>query len=218
MFLMTLYVQWRWTRLATLFGTLAAFAIPILSVQSVGASGASPLQALGMLEAMQSWSVVYPVLAAGLAVLLATAAWGPDHRGRHVYALSLPLPRWRYALLKLSAGGVLLAAPVVGLWLGALLATWTIPVPEGLRAYPTALAIRFGLAAVTGYALLFAVSASTARTAGIILAVVGGVVATQLLAASVGLELHIFDVIHAHVLDEPGPLSVFTGRWMLIDV
>lgn len=215
MFRMMLYVQWRWARLIMLLGAVAGFAVPVLSVQKVGGAGA---RALPLLEAMREWGVVYPVLAAGVAVLLATTAWGPDHRGRHVYALSLPVPRWRYALLKLGAGAVLLALPVLALWLGAVLATWTTAIPEGLRAYPVGLTIRFTLAAVTAYALVFAVAAGTARTAGIILAIIGGLVATELLARSVGVELHILDAIHANVLGGPGPLSVFTGRWMLIDV
>jgi hypothetical protein len=218
MFRMTLYVQWRWARLITWLGAIVSFGVPLLSVQEVSGPGASTPQAMAVLEAMRSWSVVYPVLAAALAVLTATAAWGPDHRGRHVYALSLPVPRWRYALLKLGAGAALLVVPVLSLWLGAALASATVDVPPGLRTYAGALALRFALAVTVGYGVFFAISASTARTAGIILTVIGGLVAAGALAGSAGVEINMFDVVHAKVLDWPGPFAVFTGRWMLIDV
>src|SRR5205823_857995 len=109
---------------------------------------------------------LYPVLAAALGLLVAIATWAPDHRGRHVHALSLPLPRWRYVLLRFGAGATLLAAPIVAVSAGALLATWSATIPAGLQGYPGALAIRFALAVLVAYAVFFAVSAGTARTAG----------------------------------------------------
>ncbi|MGH7701205.1 MAG: hypothetical protein ACREMJ_11900 [Gemmatimonadales bacterium] len=215
MFRTMLYVQWRWSRFITLLGAIAGFGVPVLSLRLGIGDGPRPL---AVLDAMRDWSVVYPVFAAAVALLMTTAAWGSDHRGRHVYALSLPIPRWRYALLKLGTGAALLAIPVVALWAGALAATWAASIPAGLQGYPTALALRFALATLVAYGVFFAISAGTARTAGIILAVVGGLVATEILAGAAGLDVPVLDMINAYVIHGPGPFAIFSGRWMLIDV
>ncbi|RDJ93095.1 DUF2867 domain-containing protein, partial [Lacticaseibacillus rhamnosus] len=72
----------------------------------------SALKSGELLGAMQAWGVLYPVLAAALGLLVAIATWAPAHRGRPVHALSLPLPRGRYVLLRFAAGLVLLVPPV----------------------------------------------------------------------------------------------------------
>ena len=216
MFRVILYAQWKWARLVVTLGTVAGFAIPILSLQPAG--GGAPLPAGDLLRTVQSWGVLYPALAAALAVLVAIAAWAPDHRGRHVYALSLPLPRWRWALLRFAAGAVLLAAPIIAVWAGGLLATTTAQLPEGLHGYATGLALRFALAVAVGYSVFFAISSGTARTAGAILGIIAGLVVVQLLAGAADVNLHLFDFAQNTVLSWPGPLAIFTGRWMLIDV
>src|SRR5256712_11519896 len=108
-----LYSQWKWSRLIVALGSVAAFALPIISVQGAARADASPLQAGELLQAVQSWGALYPVLAAALGLLGAIATRAPDHRGRHVHALSLPLPRWRYVLLRVGGGGAMPAPPPV---------------------------------------------------------------------------------------------------------
>jgi hypothetical protein len=218
MFRAILYSQWKWTRLIVVLGTAAGFALPIISLQGAASADRSPLQARELLGAVQSWGVLYPVLAAALGLLVAIATWAPDHRGRHVHALSLPLPRWRYALLRFAAGAVLLAGPMIAVLVGALVATATATVPPGLHGYPGALALRFALAVLVAYAVFFAVSAGTARTAGILLALVGGVVVVQVIASVANLDLDLVTTAQLAILNWPGPLAIFTGRWMLIDV
>ncbi|MGH7615086.1 MAG: hypothetical protein ACREMW_13715 [Gemmatimonadales bacterium] len=218
MFRMILYGQWKWSRLIIGLGTVAGFGLPILSVQSATPIGDRPVQAGELLQTIQSWGVFYPVLAATLAVLVAIATWAPDHRGRHVHALSLPLPRWRYALLRFGAGLLLLTPPILALLVGALLATALAWMPPGLQGYPLALAIRFALAVGVGYAVFFAVAAGTSRTAGIILTLLGGLIAIQVLAGVANIDLDLFTRLQLAILNWPGPLAIFTGRWMLIDV
>src|SRR5574341_332326 len=216
MFRVILYAQWKWTRLVVAFGTVAGFALPVLSLQSTG--GATRGSAGDLLRTVQSWGVLYPALAVTLAVLTAISAWAADHRGRHVYALSLPLPRWRYALLRLAAGGVLLAAPVLAVWAGALLATATATLPAGVHGYAHWLALRFALAVGIAYSVFFAISSGTARTAGAILGVVGALIVVSLLAGAANVDLHLFELAQRTFLIWGGPLTIFTGRWMLIDV
>lgn len=218
MFRVMLYSQWKWSRLIVALGSIAAFALPIVSVQGAARADSNPLRAGELLQAVQAWGTLYPVLAAALGLLVAIATWAPDHRGRHVHALSLPLPRWRYVLLRFGAGGTLLAAPAIAVAAGALLATWSATIPAGLQGYPVALAIRFALAVLVAYGLFFAVSAGTARTAGIILALIGTVILVQIIAGVANIDLDLFGRLQVVVLNWPGPLAIFSGRWMLIDV
>lgn len=215
MFRVILTSQWKWSRLFIVTGTVAAFAIPVLSVQSLGNADVQPGD---VLSAMQSWSVLYPALAGALGLLAAMRAWAPDHAGRHVYALILPLPRWRYVALRFAAGLVLLAAPVAAVAVGSLLATSVATLPAGLHGYPLALAFRFTLALLVAYAVFFAISAGTARTAGLILALIGVVAAAQILASAANLDLPIATSALAGLFGGTGPLGIFAGRWMLIDV
>jgi hypothetical protein len=218
MFRVILYSQWKWSRLSIVLGVVAGFALPILSVQGAGRADRGPLQTGELLDAVQKWGVSYPVLAAALGLVVALATWAPDHRGRHVHALSLPLERWRYVLLRFASGVALLALPMLAVLGGALLATASAPLPPGLQGYPVALASRFALAVLVAYAVFFAISAGTARTAGIILGTFGCVIAVQLLASAASLPLDLLGGLQIAVLNWPGPLAIFTGRWMLIDV
>lgn len=218
MFRVILYTQWKWSRLIVVVGTVAAFALPLISMQGATASNRGPLQAQELLRAVQSWGTLYPVLAAALGLLVAIATWAADHRGRHIHALTLPIPRWRYVLLRFGAGVTLLAAPVLAVLLGAVLATAAATIPPGLQGYPMALALRFAIAVLVAFAVFFAISAGTARTAGIILGAIGALVLVQLLANLAGLELDLLAAVQVVVLNWPGPFAVFTGRWMLVDV
>jgi hypothetical protein len=218
MFRVMLYGQWKWSRLIVLLGTVAGFALPLVSLQGAASADRGALAAGELLQAVQSWGVLYPVLAAVLGLLVAIATWAPDHRGRHVHALSLPLPRWRYVLLRFGGGVALLAAPMLAVLAGALLATWSATIPAGLQGYPVALAVRFALAVLVAFAVFFAVSAGTARTAGIILGLIGGVIVVQVIGNVANVDLDLFGKLQLVVLNWPGPLAIFTGRWMLIDV
>src|SRR5437867_7133982 len=139
MFRAILYSQWKWSRLIVALGTVAGFVLPLVSLQGAARADRSPLEAEALLHAVQSWGTLYPLLATALGLLVAIATWAPDHRGRHIHALTLPLPRWRYVLLRFAAGFVLLVAPIAAVLAGAFLATWTATLAPGLQAYPIAL-------------------------------------------------------------------------------
>lgn len=217
MFKAILFQQWKWTRLIVALGTVAAFTIPIFSLRS-STSAMDHKEAAQFLGNLQGWGVFYPTLAGALGVLVAIALWTPDHRGRHVYSLALPIPRWRYVLLRYLAGLTLLAAPIVALSLGAILASATASLPVGLHSYPMGLAVRFALAVLVAFTLFFAVSSGTARTAATILGTLAGLVLIQVLLSAMGSQLNILMPIANALLTAPGPFAIFTGRWMLIDV
>lgn len=218
MFSAILYTQWKWSRVGVVLTVVVAFALPVFTVQSAGTADPTRWDALMVLDAARSWSPWYAALALALGLLAATTAWTHDHRGKHVYALSLPIPRWHYVLLRYGVGAVLLMAPLFALWVGALLATATATIPPGLRVYPTALAVRFGLAVLVSYSIFFAISAGTTRTAGYVLSAIGALVVLDALFAVGNVEVELISPVFDRLVTLPGPFEIFTGRWMLIDV
>lgn len=215
MFEAILRTQWKATRAMVLLTTLLAFALPLASLQAAR----DDLSAQQFVMTMQAWGGGYSVLAALLGLLVALAAWRPDHVGHHVYALSLPLPRSRYALFRFGAGAAFLAPSIVALLIGALVVTFSGAVPQGLHGYPLALTLRFAFASAVAYALFFAIASSTSRTAGLIIAAMVGVVFAQyLLSVVANTNADILGPILDFILFRPGILSVFAGRWMLVDV
>ncbi len=165
MFLVVLESQWRWSRLVVVFGTLAGFFLPVLSLQGA-TSGPRAMPAADLLHFLQSWGILYPLLAGLLGLLVAIAAWAPDHRGRHVHALSLPLPRWQYVLYRLAAGLTVLTLPILAVAIGAALVDRTATIPIGLHGYAGALGLRFALAILVAFATFFAISGGTAGQQG----------------------------------------------------
>ena len=218
MFRQMLSTQWKWSRLLIVAGALAGFSIPQLSVRPLGDATIAGSEVAMVLATVAGYGLLYPLLAGGAGLMLALTTWGPDHAGRHVYALTLPLPRWHYALLRFGAGAVLLGGVVAGVLLGSLVAVASVELPAGLRAYPFALTLRFALAAFVAYGAFFAITAGTNRTAGFVLAVLGGLVLAQVMVSAAGSDVNFLVYVVARLFLWPGPFEVFTGRWMLIDV
>jgi hypothetical protein len=230
MFQQLLYIHWKGVRFGLLPFILMAFGLPLLVVQGLTTNSPDPemvnLMAERMLRSIGSWTPAFPLLAALTGIVLALSAWSWDHKGDHVYPLSLPLARWHYVLMKMGAGAVLLVLPCFTLWLGALLATSFLDIPEGLRAYPSAVAVRFLITALLLYALLFAMAAGTLRTtiwvllvfvvllvsAGFVADFLGGTVLPGFQSST------LMNWFLDRLLNWPGPFEVITGSWMLVDV
>jgi hypothetical protein len=167
---------------------------------------------------MQAWGFTYSMLAAFIGLAVAMLAWRPDHLARHVYALSLPISRPQYAWFRFLAGATFLAPVLAAFLVGCLLVAVSGAIPEGLRAYPFSITFRFLMALLTAYALLFAIAASTPRTAGIVLLAITSVFLAQiLLSAIISRPVDILTPIRDFIFYRPGILSVFSGRWMLVD-
>ncbi len=231
MFREILFLCWRGSRWGLLPFLLAAFALPIMAVQGLSLDPSAPesatVRTTEILYLVQFWAPLFPTLAFALGAALALLVWNWDHRGEHVYALCLPLPRPRYVLLKMGAGGLILLLPVTLFWVGSLLGTTFTRIPEGLHAYPHALTLRFFLAALVAYALFFALAAGTMRTAlyllagWIVLLLLGQVIPPFLGEVFRFQPLYEFSLLQwllNAAVDWPGPFQVYTGNWMLIDV
>jgi hypothetical protein len=223
-----LYLHWKSARWAILLFAPVCFALPLLAVRFAqqNTSGIDPNFVAGaLLATLQVWVPLFPLIAGLVGVTLALTAWSWDHGTHHIYALSLPLPRWEYALQKFLAGALLLGIPVLAMYIGALLGVSLIDLPEGLHAYPFSLGGRFLLAALLSYALLFALAAGTVKTtirlfSGFVLFLIFGSLAAEFIQSVLGLEriytpFHLMDAV---LMRWPGPFHVFGGNWMLIDV
>jgi hypothetical protein len=218
-----LRLQWLASRWLIVPLVLLCVALPQVVVRVTTTLGgvSSPGEVLRMMQAL---SGIFPFVAAITGAAVALAMWNWDHRTNHVYALTLPMSRAQYALLKLWAGAVILLVPALATWTGAWIATSTAVIPEGLRAYPVAFGVRFLLAAAIVYATMFALAAGTIRTTLIIC--IGFV--TILIAGSLGLpflerqfEIDLITPLStgiSTIARWPGPAQVFGGSWLLIDV
>jgi len=209
-----LETQWKWTRGILLLIALTTFAIPLLSLRaSAGARDDSIF-----ISSMQAWAVGYAFAAAGVGLLIGVLSWSYDHRLRHVYALSLPIERWRYSLMRFTGGLALIALPVATLFVSAEIVAHSSLVPPTLHAYPVALTLRFAFAALVAYSVFFAISSATARTAGYILGAIGLAFVLNVVLRAAGSRIDLLGYVSDVLLATPGLLAVFGGRWMLVDV
>jgi hypothetical protein len=229
-----LFLHWKQVRLGLIPFMLAAFGLPLLVVQGLGSPGAvgqagaatGTVMAYRLLASYDFWTPFFPGLATGIGMILALTAWNWDHQLKHVYALSLPVPRWQYALLKMGAGAAIATLPAIALWAGALLASASVTLPSGLHAYPTALTLRFLAATLLAYSAFFAAAAGTVRTTLWIVSIVTAFVLFGNLIpdilATVGFEsfarVDLVGTVWDAMASLPGPFEVFTGKWLLIDV
>lgn len=217
MFRAVLWSQWRESRMAVLLLAGVALLLPVLSMNEARDSTA-PWHAWNLLGAAMRWSAAYPIVALVGAAVLATGAWRPDHRTRHVYALSLPVRRSRYLLFRYGAGLTLLLGLGLALLAGATIAVLRVDVPSPLHAYPVGLALRFCMAGLVAYTLLFSVSGLTPRAARMLAALILLVIIASLVTDLLGIAWNPTEKVMDALLSPYSPLSIFRARWMLIDV
>ena len=213
MFKALMAVQWKWTKGAALLASIIGFGIPLASMEgTLGYPNAGET-----VLRMQGFGVAYTVLAGGVGLAFALFAWSPDHRGRHVYALALPVERSKYAAMRFGAGLLFLTLPTLGVLAGSTIAIAVFTIPAGLHAYPISLALRFFLASCVAFAIFFAISASTPKAAGMVLGVFACLVLMDFLLSAASVDFNLLGHVADFLFTGPGPLAVFTGRWMLID-
>jgi hypothetical protein len=223
-----LYLHWKQIRVALIPLVVASFGLPLVAVSGLGASPGmteTSLTTYAIFSLTHFWLPVFPALAVAIGFTLALSAWNWDHRLGHVYALSLPLTRMEYTLLKMGAGMALALLPATAMWLGAHAASAAVALPEGLHTYPNQLAFRFLLAIMVAYSALFAMASGTVKTTlwivgGVSAFVVIGLMSSGIVAArfeTLG-GTDVVDAVMRWLTEGSGPMRVFTGNWSLIDV
>lgn len=213
MFRSIVETQWKWTGAYALVATIAGFLIPLLSLQSA----ASQETAQEYVFVMQRFGPWYALLAAALGLAVAFNAWSHDHRGRHVYALTLPVSRAKYALLRLGAGALFLGPAIAAVLLGSIAVAVFGAIPDGLHAYPVALTLRFAFAALVSYTVFFAIASSTQRAAGILLGILVALALATYLLTLADVSTEFIGRLVSWFFESRGIFSVFSGRWTLVD-
>jgi len=217
MFRALLWSQWRESRLAVVLLGMLAVAVPLVSLRGAWVP-TDPWTSWDLLRATAQWGAAYPVMAMAAALVLAAGAWWPDHRGKHVYALTLPVARSRYLLLRYGAGLAWLGAITGALALGTTLATMRLTLPPLLHVYPMGLTLRFFLAGLSAYTILFALNGLTPRMARILAACFLLLFIASMLSSLVSLGWNPLGAVVDALMGPYGPLAIFRARWMLIDV
>jgi hypothetical protein len=228
MFGQIFFTQWKSLRIGMIPFVIAAFGLPILAVQGLGGDHTTNSSAMLDLQLLfqgwQAWLPIFPALALTVGAVTALNAWNWDHEGDHLYSLSMPIHRWKYALYKMGAGALLLLLPFTGMWLGALAASASLTLPAGLNTYPTLLAVRFLVAGILAYSAMFALASGTIRTTVIIFSTFFGgllvlTLASDLMATAIpGWDWSVGQFFQRVLVEWPGPFQVFSGNWALIDV
>lgn len=220
MFAVVCRMQWKASRTAVVLLAVVGFLIPLVAVQQAGFSAGDrrAWDVALMLATVESAGALFPTLALILGLALAVAAWSADHQTEHVYALTLPVPRWYYVLLRFGAGALLLVPVAVAVALGCTAAVATLDLPDGLRTYPGVITLRFAIAALLCYALLFAMAAATKRTVAITVGAVAVLLALLLLLDVLGVGSAALVEPVLVLFSRGGPLGALAGPWMLIGV
>ena len=217
MFGQVLYTQWKWARTELFLYVLAAFLIPTLIIH-IGISYIDVYSTRAMLDVGTYAGVFFCALALLCALGLAWRPYIIDTALKHVGPLSLPVSWAAFVRMRFLAGAMLLLIPTIAVWIGGVLATASAPIPATLHAYPGGIAIRFLLAALVGYSgafLLQYVAGKQAVRVAIIMFLT--LVTAQFIGQLLG-----YDNVLVGAWDSltswPGPFSIFSTRWMLIDV
>lgn len=218
-----LSLHWKAARWGLLPWVVVAFGFPFMVVSRLQPEHVDGSQALW--QPLLSLGSLLPLVAAAAGATVALTAWSWDHRQGHVYALALPVTRSRYASTKFLVGLLLAAIPAVALAGGGMLAAATVELPDLVRAYPAALALKFYLASITAYGVLFALAAGTMRTAVIVLSAAVGTIffGDPLLQLTAGVIPSLEGILMSDLLVDAmtrpwSPFQVFFGNWFLFDV
>ncbi len=222
-----LKLHWKASKWVLLPFLIMAFGLPVWGGRSAWAGINARIgdEVYLLLSGASMTALAYPIVAALVGATLALTAWNWDHAKGHVYPLSLPIDRWRYSTLKFGTGALLLMLPAALVAAGGLFTVAMVELPRGLHVYPLALASQFYLASFTIYGLLFALASGTIRTTVMVISAsavfaffgdslmdfTGNFVPGAEQISPIGYAVDM-------LISDNGPLHVFAGNWMLIDV
>lgn len=213
-------IQWKVSATAVLLLAVGAFVVPLLAVQQAGftVGDRRGWDLIVMLNSVESAGMLFPILAIIAGLALAVGAWSADHQGDHVYALTLPVPRWYYVLLRFAAGAVLIVPLTAAAGLGCAIAIGSVEVPPALHTYGGAVTLRFGLAVLVSYAAMFALAAGTKRTAALVIGAVVGAFLLGEMLVMIGLGHGLVPYLLEGIFTRFGPFEILLGPWALISV
>ncbi len=217
MFRQVLYTQWKWARTELFLYVLAAFLIPTIIIR-IGFSYIDVYSTRAVLDVGTYAGVFFGALALLCAFGLAWRPYIIDSALKHVGPLSLPVSWATFVRMRFLAGAMLLVIPAIAVWIGGVLATAATPIPATLHAYPGGIAVRFFLATLVAYSGAFLLQYGAGKHAVRVAVILFlAVVAVQFIGQFMGYDNVLVGAWDA-LTGWPGPFSIFSARWMLIDV
>ena len=209
--------QWKHQRVElAVLAIASAAAIPVTLWTNAPGSYANRPSVL--LDSSAEIGIVAAPLALLVGLLLAGRPYALDSRLRHVYALSLPLPRARYALLRTVSGLTFSILPAAGFLIGAIVGAQVLPPNIAIRAYPALITVRFLLAAVLAFSVGFAVQYGLGKKAMrwvlIVAITIGSVEVLGDLALHASVTGPFWDLLSG----QGSPFRLLFSRWVLFDV
>jgi hypothetical protein len=219
MFRALLFVQWKLQRVEILALTLVA---ALISPIAISGYVDGRYDRMGWLTGMiGSGSLIKPggaLLAVALGTLLAVRPFLLDARARHTYALALPIPRARYALMRAATGLTLCLVPAMGFLIGALVAVESIPDTLWVRKFPVALTVRFLLSVATAFAIAFGFQYGLGGRAKRWLLILAVAVVAFEIFGQVVLRGSMVQPLVEFLSGAYSPVRLFRDRWVLFDV
>ena len=220
MFVAMLRAQWIWSRSTMLFFLAAGFAAPLVSVTLADGGGSQWLSPSSIVDMGSSVGLLVAITVTMAATALVIQGWSADDRGRHVYALSLPIGRPRYLAYRLAGGFLMLALLAIFVAIGGAAAAGLLDLPASLRAYPVALAFRALLASWLVHAFVFLARYGAGRRAAFL---VLATLLTLLLIIALGSAvapgaIDALLIAWRALTDARGPLGILVSHWTFIDV
>ncbi|HKS06181.1 MAG TPA: hypothetical protein VJR92_07685 [Gemmatimonadaceae bacterium] len=211
-----LYSQLKYQRIELTILSIVAGGVPALATwRALGSTSFSPMELLSLSQIV---GVLGSTLAALVGCVLALRPYSLDALTNHTYAMSLPVSRTEYGLLRVGTGLLLLLMPAAGFLIGAVFASTAADIPAMLHAYPVGITMRFVLAAATAFALAFGIQYGLGKRATrwilFSLTGLGAVEIIGQLVTGVSLTSDLWTALGS----EASPLRVFASNWMLFDV
>lgn len=217
MFGQVLYTQWKWARTELFLYALSAFLLPTIIIRT-GYTIVDAYAIPNVLSVMNWTGAFFCALALLCAFGLAWRPYIIDAQLRHVSPLSLPVPWHTFVRLRFLAGATLLLIPTTAVWLGGTVAAAATTIPATLHAYPGGIALRFLFASLVAYGTAFLLQYVAGKHAvRVAVGLFFAVVVIELAAAMLGYDSVMLKVWNM-ITTWPGPFSIFSARWMLIDV
>lgn len=210
--------QWQWTRVAVLTLAVVSFAVPTalwrLSEENV-VQGMAPF---AIIEAFRTLGPLLTVISLLGAFVVAVLPWTVDAETRHVYPLSLPVPWRQFIALRYAVGALTLLAPALALYLGGWFVIAQISLPDVLRAYPFALAVRYYLALLLAYSGSFALQYVFGKRATVAVLIFLLGIGPLIYLLTLFVDRTVVLAVGRWLIEWPGPFAVFAEPWRLIDV
>ena len=217
MFRAVLLTHWRWSRWGLYVLVAAILSIPVVLLGVLGTRDLTLLPVWEVLGPTSGAGVAYLIIALFTGLWLAASAWNVDTAQDAVYALTRPVPRWYFVLLRLGSGAALSLVPIVGVLAGALLVALATTRPPEMRVFPVALTAKFAVATWLAYGFCFGgFTGFRPRTAARNAWPLVVILAAVLLDSATG--AHVTSVIGSWLSGPWSPIGAFFGRWNLLDV